>query len=235
MDSYSVKKWLKADGVFVEGLSAAWPICVGYFPIGLAFGVLAQKAGLSPAAIGMMSLLVFAGSSQFIAVAMLSNGVAIASIIATTFMVNLRHLLMSSALSVYLGDSSKRMLPLFAYGVTDESFAVNLGKFTSDRWDLKRSLVVNHISNIVWIGSTVIGGYGGQFVPARAFGIDYALIAMFICLLVFQLNGKKYIIIAILSGVLAVVFSLILPGSAYIVLASISASTIGVIVKKWTR
>ena len=150
-------------------------------------------------------------------------------------MVNLRHLLMSSALSVPLGNSSKRMLPLFAYGVTDESFAVNLDRFNSDRWDLKRSLVVNHVSNIAWIGSTVIGGYGGQFVPARAFGIDYALIAMFICLLVFQLKGKKYIITAILSGVLAVVFSLILPGNMYVVLASISASTIGVLVKKWIR
>ena len=233
MDSGFVKKWLKTDGALVEGLSAAWPICMGYLPIGLAFGVLAQKAGLSPAAIGMMSLLVFAGSSQFIAVAMLSNGVAMPSIIATTFMVNLRHLLMSSALSVYLGKSSKRMLPLFAYGVTDESFAVNLVRFNSGRWDLKRSLVVNHVANLVWIGSTVIGGYGGQFVPARAFGIDYALIAMFICLLVFQLNGKKYIITAILSGVLAVVFSLILPGNAYVVLASISAATLGVVVKKW--
>ena len=235
MDSDFAKKWMKTDGAFVEGLSAAWPICVGYIPIGLAFGVLAQKAGLSPAAIVMMSLLVFAGSSQFIAVAMLSNGVTMASIIATTFMVNLRHLLMSSALSVHLGNSSKKMLPLFAYGVTDESFAVNLGRFNSNGWDLKRSLVVNHTANLVWIGSTVIGGYGGQFEPARAFGIDYALIAMFICLLVFQLNGKKYILTAILSGVLAVFFSLIMPGNMYVILASISASTIGVLVKKWIR
>jgi len=64
-------KTTTADGTSTlkDGIRAAWPICLGYVPIGLAFGVLAQKAGLSPLAIGLMSLLVFAGSSQFIAVA----------------------------------------------------------------------------------------------------------------------------------------------------------------------
>ena len=81
----------------VQGLMAAWPICLGYIPIGLAFGVLAQKAGLSVLEIGSMSIFVFAGSSQFIAVSMLSTGAGAASIIVTTFMVNLRHLLMSLA------------------------------------------------------------------------------------------------------------------------------------------
>ncbi len=57
-----------------DGLAAAWPICLGYLPIGLAFGVLAQKAGLGPWHVALMSLLVFAGGSQFIAVAMLAAG-----------------------------------------------------------------------------------------------------------------------------------------------------------------
>ena len=57
-----------------EGLSVAWPVCLGYFPIGLSLGVLAQKAGLAPWQMALMSLLVFAGGSQFIAVAMLGSG-----------------------------------------------------------------------------------------------------------------------------------------------------------------
>ena len=60
--------------ILKEGLNAGWPICLGYLPIGMAFGVLAQKAGLTPVQIGMMSILVFAGSSQFIAVSMLAAG-----------------------------------------------------------------------------------------------------------------------------------------------------------------
>ena len=215
-----------------DGMLAAWPICLGYFAIGMAFGVIAQKAGLHPLEIGLMSLLVYAGSAQFIAVSMLSAGAAIVPIIVTTFAVNLRHLLMSSSLSVYLGRMRGGWLSLFAYGVTDESFAVNLTKFRDESWDWRRALVVNHTSNIAWIGSTIAGGYGGQFIPAGAFGIDYALIAMFICLLVFQLRGRLYVIIAIIAGVLAVILSLLFPGNSYIVAASVIAATVGVLLRK---
>jgi branched chain amino acid efflux pump len=218
-----------------QGISAGWPICLGYLPIGLAFGVLAQKAGLSPAQIAMMSIFVFAGSSQFIAVSMLASGSAAVSIIITTFMVNLRHLLMSSALAVYLGRSKLKLLALFAYGVTDESFAINTAKFSEGQWDLKRALVLNHTANLTWIASTVLGGYAGQFIPAHAFGIDYALIAMFICLLIFQLKGAKYVCVAILSGVLGVIFSLAIPGNIYIVLASVLAATAGLAINRMKR
>jgi 4-azaleucine resistance transporter AzlC len=109
-----------------QASAAAWPICLGYFPIGLALGVLAQKAGLPWWAVLMMSVLVFAGSSQFICVAMLTINASIPAIIFTTLIVNLRHALMSSALAVYLPGVSRRFLALYSYGITDESFAVNI-------------------------------------------------------------------------------------------------------------
>jgi 4-azaleucine resistance transporter AzlC len=123
MNSTADKDKPNTRSKIMQGLIAAWPICLGYIPLGLAFGVIAQKAGLHPLEIGFMSLLVFAGSSQFIAVSMLSSGAGAASIIFTTFAVNLRHFLMSSALVLHLANIRKRILSLFAYGVTDESFA----------------------------------------------------------------------------------------------------------------
>jgi 4-azaleucine resistance transporter AzlC len=221
------------DGrIFKEGMKAAWPICLGYFPIGLAFGVLAQKAGLSPLEIGLMSLLVFAGSSQFIAVSMLNSGATALSIVVTTFVVNLRHVLMSSSLAVYLRPVSRAWTALFSYGVTDESFAVNLTRFRDGPWDWRQAMVVNHTSNAAWIASSLLGAFGGQFIPAGAFGIDYALIAMFLCLLVFQLRGRLYAITAVIAGVLAVAFAILVPGNGYIVLASILAATIGVVLRR---
>jgi len=219
---------------FSRGVAAAWPICLGYLPIGLAFGVLAQKAGLSPLQIGLMSVFVFAGSSQFIAVSMLAAGASLLSIVATTFIVNLRHFLMSSALAVFLKNTDRKKLSLFAYGVTDESFAVNLSKFRDTRWDLNSALVTNQAANFTWIITTVLGGIGGQFIPAHAFGIDYALIGMFICLLVFQLRGFIYIITAVIAGIFAVFLSMIIPGNSYIVIASMAAAAIGVVLKKKT-
>ena len=217
---------------FTQGGVAAWPICLGYLPIGLAFGVLAQKAGLSPFQVALMSIFVFAGSSQFIAVSMLSAGASLPAIVATTFMVNLRHLLMSSSLAAILGKKDRGKLSLFAYGVTDESFAVNYTRLRAGDWGLDRSLVVNHTANLMWLVSTVTGVYFGHLIPAHAMGIDYALTAMFICLLIFQLRDRTSILTAVMAGLLAVVLSLFIPGNAYIVLASMLAAAIGVVIKR---
>ncbi len=218
-----------------DGAKAAWPICLGYFPIGLAFGVIAGKAGLSPVEIGLMSLLVFAGSAQFIAVSMMTGGAGLIPIVMTTFVVNLRHLLMSSSLSVFLRNLGAWRLALYGYGITDESFAVNLTRFRDEKWDWRRALVVNHLSNAAWVGSTVAGGYAGEFIPHGAFGIDYALIAMFLCLLVFQLRGALYWLIAAVAGGLAVFISILLPGNLYVVVASVLAATIGVLVRRKSK
>jgi len=218
--------------VFKEGLTAGWPICLGYLPIGMAFGVLAQKAGLTPLQIGLMSILVFAGSSQFIAVSMLTAGASAPAIITTTFVVNLRHMLMSSALAVYLRSIHRGLLALYAYGVTDESFAVNLPRFNAGTWSLPRALVVNHAANLTWFISTVTGGIGGRFIPEGAFGIDYALVAMFICLLIYQIRELIHLLTAVMAGLAAAGLALLFPGNSYIVSASVVAATLGVVLRR---
>jgi len=229
-DFFDVKKeWEKA---IREGLSAAWPICLGYIAIGLAFGVIARNAGLCPLEIGLMSLVVYAGSSQFIAAAMLGAEAGFPSIVLTTFSVNLRHLLMSSSLSLYLRNLSGSQLSLFAYGVTDESFALNMSRFQSGKWGWRQALVVNHSTNLTWILSTVAGGIGGQFIPAGAFGIDYALTAMFICLLVFQLRRIHHVLVALFSGFLAVILSLVIPGNSHILIAAFLSASAGLLFRK---
>ena len=218
-----------------QGATAAWPICLGYFPIGLALGVLAQKAGLPWWAMAMMSVMVFAGSAQFICVAMIAAGASTPAIILTTFVVNLRHVLMSSALAVHLQGVNRKFLALYAYGVTDESFAVNLTRFRNGEWNRWRALIVNHLANSVWIMATICGALAGQFVPQGALGIDYALTGMFICLLVFQLQGRIYIVTGLLAAALSILWYLLIPGDSYIVGASMSAATVGYLLKRHYR
>ena len=135
--------------------------------------------------------------------------------------------------SVYLKNSDRIKLTFFSYGVTDESFAVNLTRFRESDWDLDAALVTNYTANFTWLITTVLGGFSGQFIPAHAFGIDYALIAMFICLLVFQLKGALYVITAIMAGIFAIFLSILIPGNSYIVIASMTAAAFGVALKKW--
>jgi 4-azaleucine resistance transporter AzlC len=218
-----------------RGLSAAWPICLGYFPIGLSLGVLAQKGGLAPWQMAAMSILVFAGGSQFIAVAMIGIGASPLAIVSTTFMVNLRHLLMSSAMSVHFPGVSRRFLALFAYGLTDESFAVNMTHFNQGNWHRFSALTLNHAANTTWIVSTVAGVYLGQLVPPGAAGVDFALTGMFICLLVFQLRGLVFTITALIAAASALLTYLWLPGNAYVIIASCLAATVGLILKRLLR
>jgi 4-azaleucine resistance transporter AzlC len=213
------------------GVTAAWPICIGYIPIGLALGVLARQAGFSPLDISLMSLCVFAGSAQFIAVAMLSQGAAPTAIILTTLIINFRHLLMSSALAVHLRGSSRRFLLLFGYGITDESFALNMTRFRGE-WDAWRALTLNQTANATWIAATIIGACAGSFIPTGAYGIDFALPAMFIALLVTQLQNRLHAITAVIALSVSTLWSLYLPGNSYALAAAIIAASCGFLLKR---
>jgi 4-azaleucine resistance transporter AzlC len=195
--------------------------------VGLAFGVLARQGGLEPWQAGALSLVVFAGSSQFVAVAMLGAGASVASIAAATFVVNFRHALMSSALSVHLAGAGRGFLSLFAHGVTDESFALNVARFRDGGWDRRRALAVHLATWAAWALTTVAGAWVGRLIPPGALGIDYALTAMFLCLLVLQLRGRIHVVAACLSGGLAVLLSLVLRGHAHVVPASLLGAFAG--------
>jgi 4-azaleucine resistance transporter AzlC len=232
-NSTSEQAEISTNPWFRDGAIAAWPICFGYIPIGLAMGVLASQADIPVWAVAMMSLLVFAGSAQFICVAMLAAGVSTWSIIFTTFVVNLRHFLMSSAVAVYLNGLSRRFLSMFAYGITDETFAVNMTHFKKGNWDPWRAITVNQFSNGAWVLSTVSGTLLGQFIPTGAFGTDYALTAMFLALLLFQLHDIVYVLTGILALAIGTAWYLFIPGDSYILAASISAATIGFFFKQY--
>lgn len=216
------------------GATAAWPICIGYIPIGFALGVLARQSGFSPLQIGLMSICVFAGSAQFIAVAMISQGAAPTAIILTTLIVNFRHLLMSSALAVHLRGRSRKFLLLFGYGITDESFAVNMVHFRGD-WDPWRALALNQIANATWIVATIIGACAGSLIPAGAFGIDFALPAMFIALLVTQLQSRIHILTAMIALTVSTLWSLLFSGGSYALAAAISAATCGFLLQRYGK
>ena len=94
------------------------------------------------------------------------------------------------------------------------------------------ALTLNHAANLTWIFSTVAGVFAGQLIPPRAFGIDYALSAMFISLLVLQLRGRLYVPTALIAGALAVLLSVLLPGNIHVIAASLLAATLGFLIKR---
>lgn len=221
---------------WLSGVTQALPIVLGYVPIGMAFGILAQKAGISTSNSLLMSLLVFAGSAQLIAVGLFEAGTPVLSVILTTFVVNLRHLLMSAAVSPFLKPWRKIELAAFAYELTDETFAVHSARFASHGPNKAETFATNLTSQASWILGTWLGIVIGELISdARPFALDYALPAMFIALLVMQIKDRVQIGVAFLAGGLAVGWLLLGVDQWNVILATVIGATVGVGLEEWTK
>jgi len=210
-----------------EGIQAALPIVLGYLPVGMAYGVLARAAGLSVWETGAMSLIVFAGASQFIAVGMLAAGIATLPIILTTFAVNLRHLLMSSAIAPHFkGLPLKKLIPLSSQ-LTDESFAVAMADTAKISGRPHYLIALQATAWLAWFSGSLVGALFGSLIDSASFGIPFAMTALFICLLVLQVKSRAHLAVAIVAGVLALAFKGVLPNNLYIVAAAVAAPLAG--------
>lgn len=217
---------------FLKGMRCAVPVILGYFPIGMAFGVLAVQQGLELPEIALMSLIVYAGSAQFIASAMISSSAAGAAVVATTFLVNLRHLLMSASMSPYLKKASTPLQAVIALGITDETFSVGITKASQGESSPHFFMGLHSIAHLSWIISTIIGGLAGSAVPEPGkWGLDFALPAMFIGLLVMQLKSRKELLVALFSGLLSLGIAVGFKGNYNIIIASVLAATLGVFIE----
>lgn len=220
----------------LQGFLRAMPIALGYIPVGFAYGVLAQKAGLSAFNTILMSIIVYAGSAQLIVVGLIAAGISPLSIIVTTFIVNLRHMLMSAALSPHLQDWKRPELAGFAYELTDETFAIHSARLAEEAVPKAETFATNLTAQISWIAGTVLGVFGGRLIAEiEPFALDYALPAMFIALLVMQIKNNIQIAVAILAGLASVGLYLLGLNQWYVILATILGATAGVILEQWVK
>ena len=221
---------------WLRGVLAALPIMLGYLPVGFAYGVLAQKAGLSTLNTLLMSIIVFAGSAQLIAVGLVANGIAPLTIILTTFIVNLRHLLFSAAIFPHLTNWRKRDLAVFAYELTDETFALHSTRFELDQVEKSEAFAINIVSHITWILGSWLGVVAGQLVvEIEPLVLDYVLPAMFIGLLVMQIKSRTQVWVALLAGVASVAFLLLGFSQLHVIFATIIGATFGAWIDGWKR
>ena len=212
-----------------EGCSRALPIVLGYVPVAFAFGVLAVKNNISPGLAVLMSVTLFAGSGQFVAASLWGAGVGAASVVLTVFVVNLRHLLMSAALAPYLQSMTRWQRFLFGYELTDETFGVHATAFQRG-WTLALPTLYacNVTAHASWVAGTVLGVFCGELVTdVRPLGLDYALPAMFLALLVPQCRSRLHVVVALLAVVLSVGLKLADVGQWNVIIAAVLAASFG--------
>lgn len=191
---------------FLAGARDTVPMLVGAAPFGVIFGTLALAAGLSPWTAIAMSLLVFAGSAQFIAVSLISGGAAWPVILLTTLVVNLRHALYSATLLPYARNwPLAARLPL-SFWLTDETFAVveyrlRTGAAEGGMAYHFGSSLAMHSSWMLW---TVVGILLGQSVPGLAdWGLDFAMLATFAAIVAPQLVKRPALVAALAASAVA--------------------------------
>ncbi len=169
------------------GIRAGLPVAVGYLPIAIAFGAFASEAHLTPAEAVLMSALVFAGASQFMAITMMLQGTGGLQIVLATLFINLRHLVMSMAVHHAIPRSGRGWRALLSFGITDETFA--LLTLHEAREPVHHSHVfalgLVGIAYAGWVVGTALGSWGAQVIPAAmSAAMTMGLYAMFIRLLV---------------------------------------------------
>lgn len=227
---------LHKDITFFNGIKAGFPIALGYIPIAIAFGVLSKSLNIPSYVSILMSFIIFAGASQFVGVNLISLGASMGEVILTTFILNFRHFLMSSSLSQRIKeDTSKSILSILAFGVTDETFAVSsLQK--DQKLSPKFILGLNTIAFTSWNIGTWIGVFMSSGLPVFIKnGMGIALYSMFIGLLTPSLKNSKSILTVALFA--AIVNSLLhrialLSDGWNIIISTIVASLVGAIFYK---
>jgi 4-azaleucine resistance transporter AzlC len=221
----------RINNQFRAGARAALPIALGYLPVGIAFGVLARQAGLPLLDITLMSLFVYAGASQFIAVEMISRGIGGWPILLTTFFVNFRHFLMSSSLCLYFSKHSLRTLGLLSAQLTDESFALAMSDPSKIVNRPQYLFGLQATSQLAWVGGSLLGGLFAGLIDSQGFGLAFALPGLFICLLILQIRSLPHFWVVIAAGIFSLFFKGVLPGNWYVVVAALLASGCGILIE----
>ncbi len=214
------------------GFISAIPMIIGFFPIAMAFGLLAKNTQLNFRDTTLFSAFVFAGASQFMALDLIAAGVSFSSIILATFLLNLRHLVMSASLSLRLKDVKRSWLPIIAFGITDETFSV--ASFRKEELTVTYILVLNILSYGSWVVGTVVGFLIGGILPmSLQSSLSIGLYAMFVGLLIPEIKGSRNILyLAIISAIIysIIYYTKVLHSGWDIIFAIIISSIVGVII-----
>ena len=215
----------------MRGVRRAMPLAVSVFTVGLVFGVLSRQARLSAAEATLMSALVFAGASQFVALSLwMIMPFPIITIILTTFVVNLRHVLMGASLRPWLARLPRLAVYCSLFFMVDESWALTMGEFSAGGRDAAFLLGSGGLLYVAWVTSAIVGQIAGSSIQNPAhWGLDFAFTAVFIALLAGMWRGKSNLLPWIVAAGTALAAYHWVPGEWYIVLGGLAGSLTGAI------
>ncbi|MDO5147733.1 MAG: AzlC family ABC transporter permease [Eubacteriales bacterium] len=214
---------------YLTGVKAAIPVILGFVPVGIAYAIMARQAGFTILQTCVMSLTVFAGASQMMAVGMYVQGASMIAMILATFILNLRHLIMSVCVVNRMRKDSVKIKLLAAFGVTDESFAI----FTTEKEEKCSAIYFLGLITVTytsWNVGTLIGAVASDFLPAIiTASLGIALYAMFIGILVPNLTKNWRLgLLVVLTAVCNSILTQFMESSWALIVSTLLCAFIGV-------
>ncbi len=199
------------DNTVKKVIKDTLPVMAGYIVLGTAFGILLESKGYSVIWAFLMSFSIYAGSMQFVAVDLLSNGASFISSAIMTLLVNARHLFYGiSMLEKYKGMGFKKLYLIFS--LTDETYALVCNDTPEYVNSKKYYFLVSLFNQCYWISGSVIGSIIGSAITFNTAGIDFSMTALFVVIFIEQLFKKDNLTPAII-GIGCSLFSLMIFGT----------------------
>ena len=180
--------------VFKPALAATLPVMAGYLILGFGFGIIIKANGYSTVLAAAMSIFIYAGSMQYVAIGLMTGGASLITTALTTLMVNIRHLFYGvSMLEKY--QNTGKAKPYLIFALTDETYSLVCGELPGlapeDRTNYE--LLVSLLNHLYWIVGSIAGAVAGSLIRFNSQGIDFALTALFLTVFTDQwLTAKKH-------------------------------------------
>ncbi len=208
------------------------PVLTGYLFIGIAFGVMYAEKGYSFLWAMLMSLFVYAGSGQYLAVNFFVPGVSFLQVIFLTLMVNIRHVFYGLSLVERFNRFGKSRWYMI-FGLTDETYSLLCTtKVPEDVDEEKFLLAISLLDQSYWVLGSVIGAIAGSVLPINSEGIDFAMTALFVVIFVEQWMEKKNRIPEMIGVILAVISLQIFGADSFVLPAMLAIIFVLMISKK---
>ncbi|MEW8970422.1 MAG: AzlC family ABC transporter permease [Mesobacillus sp.] len=222
---------------FKKGIQSGISIAIGYMPIALTFGLIAKTTGLALGETVMMSMLVFAGAAQYISLSLLAQGIGIFEVILTTFIVNIRHFLMSASLNEKAEEDTVGARMGYSFGITDETFSVAATREGTVNAGYMFGLNLTAYSS--WVVFSGLGFLVGAGLPQTLQeSMSVALYAMFVGLLVPSMKTNvKVVYLAALAAAFNSIFTMaeLMSTGWAIVLATLLSAIIVEVVESFKK
>ncbi|MBN2224029.1 MAG: AzlC family ABC transporter permease [Deltaproteobacteria bacterium] len=218
-----------------KGFAESVPVMVSVFAFGLVYGVLAVQSGLTVLEAFLSCVIVLAGMSQFASLPLFAAGISPLTIIGTTFIINMRHLIMGASIAGKFTERGLFGKAAASYFLIDESFAMATAYAEKKKGGSVRDYMIGSGIAVfaAWNIGTILGALFGNFLgDPKEFGLDFAAAAAFIGLLVPQIRGKGDILVLLIAAALSVGAYLTFEGSWYILITGITASLAGALVTR---